>query len=383
MSTVDLGKHFMDPDQLMFRDSVRSYLRREVIPHIQEFEAKQQFPIEVLSHMGRLGFLNVAAPFIAEKERRGYLESVILAEELARVAGGLSSGIMTHCIGARMLARLGNADQEGRLLLPALEGSKICAIAITEPEHGSNVGGITTRATKSSEGWRLSGQKTFITNAPHADIFITICRGQSGGKEDLSMFAVESNTAGLRVGEPTSKLGWHTSEIADVYFDDCLVPPSNLLGTEKQGFSQLMKGFSYERIVMAGMGVGSAQAALDEAHSYASQRIQFSQPISKFQAIRHKLADMITELAAARALTYCSASAIDQGITDTGLAAATKLFTSEAANNIAESAVQVFGGAGFLSASAVSRIYRDVRVLTIGGGTSEIMRSVIAKESGI
>lgn len=367
----------------MFRDSVRSFLEREVVPHIQALEAAKQFPVDILDRMGSLGFLDVAAPFITEKERRGYRESVILAEELARVAGGLSSGIMTHCIGARMLARLGTDDQVDRYLLPALKGDKICAIAITEPEHGSNVGGIKTQARKSTAGWSLSGQKTFITNAPHADIFITICRGQTGGKDDLSMFAVEKNTPGLRIGNPTDKLGWHTSEIADLFFDDCLISPATLLGTEGKGFDQLMNGFSYERMVMAGMGVGSAQAAVDEAQSYASQRIQFGQPISKFQAVRHRLADMITELTAARALTYCSASMIDEGTTNPGLAAVTKLFTSEVANKIAESAVQVFGGAGFLSASAVSRIYRDVRVLTIGGGTSDIMRSLIAKESGI
>jgi acyl-CoA dehydrogenase/citronellyl-CoA dehydrogenase len=336
-----------------------------------------------MQQLGKLGYLGLSFP-ADFGGAGGNLEVAILTKELARVAGGLCSGVLTHCIGAKLIAQYGTKDQMDRFLRPALAGQAICAIAITEPDHGSDVAGIETQAVRSGEEWRIRGQKMFITNASHADVFVAVCRaGQGSGKDGLSLFLVERGAEGLVVDPPLRKLGWHTSDTAPVHFDDCPVPAENLLGEEGHGFSQLMEGFVFERVIMAAMGLGAAEGALDAAVRYARERAQFGRPISAFQAIRHRLADMMTDVEAIRHMTYWSAWSADRGPGAARQAAMAKLFSSETAPRVVSQAVQIFGGAGYMEDSLVARLYRDSRVLSIGGGTSDIMRSVVARASNV
>ena len=369
----------LDDEQVMLRDTIRSFLDKELTPRIDELEERKQYPIELLPKLGELGVLGLGFP----EELGGFgghLEVALLTEELAAVAGGYCSGTMTHCIGAKVIAEYGSPEQIERYVGPALAGELMTAIAISEPAHGSDVASIETTARRSNGGWVLNGQKMFITNATHADVFMVMATtDRAEGRNAISMFLVDRDTPGLEVGRPLSKLGWHTSDACPVHLDDCEIPEGAVLGVLGEGFRQLMQGFVFERVIMAAMGVGAGRAALEDALQYARERIQFGRPIAEFQAVRHQLAQMATELEAARMLTYKAAWDADRDPNASGSAAMAKLYATEVACRIAERAVQIFGGAGFMNEVRVSRIYRDVKVLTIGGGTSEIMRSIIAR----
>jgi alkylation response protein AidB-like acyl-CoA dehydrogenase len=366
-------------EQELLRATIRSFLNRELAPVVDDYEQRERYPIELLPKLGELGVLGLG---LSEElgGAGGHVEVAILTEELAAVAGGFCSGTMTHSIGAKVIAEFGSPTQIERYIPSALAGELMTAIAITEPAHGSDVAGLETTARHSDSGWVLRGQKMFITNASHAGVFMVMATtDRSQGRDGISMFLVDRDAPGLEVGPPLSKLGWHTSDTCPVHFDDCEIPADALLGVQGEGFTQLMQGFVFERVIMAAMGVGAARAALEDAVQYAREREQFGRPIAEFQAIRHQLAQMATELEAARLLTYKAAWDADRDPTASASAAMAKLFATETASRIAERAVQVFGGAGFMNEVRVSRIYRDVKVLTIGGGTSEIMRSIIAK----
>ena len=373
----------LSAEQVLIRDMIRCFVRKELEPIVDRYEKEASFPVYLLPALGELGLLGLGFPEECGGTG-GHVEVALLTEELARVAGGFCSGVMTHCIGAKIIARFGNADQCRRFLVPALSGRDVCAIAITEPDHGSDVAGLRTMAVRDGNTWRIRGNKMFITNASHADVFMVMCRtGPDRGKNGISMLLVEKGTPGLTVDRPLHKLGWHTSDTCPVHFEDCVVPAESLLGVEGRGFQQLMEGFVFERVIMAAMGVGAAQCAVDDALTYSQERTQFGQPISRFQAIRHRLADMATEVEAARQMTYWAAWQADRDPRKSGPAAMAKLFATEVATRVAGQAVQIYGGMGFMEETRVARVYRDVKILTIGGGTSEVMRSIIAKDLGI
>jgi alkylation response protein AidB-like acyl-CoA dehydrogenase len=370
-------------EQLMLQDTIRTVLAKELAPIVDEYETKAKFPSQILPTLGALGLLGLGFP--AEVGGAGgYVEVAVLAEELAAVAGGVCSGVMTHCIGSKIIASFGSVEQRARYLQTALVGQLVTAIAITEPDHGSDVGGLETTATRTENGWRLRGQKMFITNASHADVFMVMATTDRGkGKAGITMFLVERDTPRVNVGEPLKKLGWHSSDTCPVYLDDCEVPADALLGTPGRGFEQLTEGFVFERVIMAAMGVGAGRAALDDAITYAKERRQFGRRIADFQVIKHQLADLAVQLVAARLLTHHAAMAADVNPRNEVPAAMAKLFATEVASRIAERAVQIHGGMGFMDEVRVSRIYRDVKVLTIGGGTSEIMRSIVSRSLGL
>jgi len=370
-------------EQQALKETIRGVISRELEPIVDEYEAREAFPVQILPILGKLGLLGLGFPEV-HGGGGGHLEVAMLTEELSAVAGGACSGIMTHCIGAKMISNFGTPAQIERYLAPAIEGRLVMAIAITEPDHGSDVAGLETLAERDGDGWRVSGRKMFITNASHADAFVVLATtDRSRRKDGISMFIVDRDSPGLDVGSPLKKLGWHTSDTAPVYFDECVIPANAVLGVEGQGFQQLTQSFIYERIIMAAMGVGASRAAFDASLAYARERTQFGRPIAEFQVIKHQFADMALSLEAGRAITHWAAWAADMEPTNESAAAMAKLFTSEMAVRMADRAVQIFGGAGFMEGVIVSRIYRDAKILTIGGGTSEMMRSIIAHSLGL
>jgi alkylation response protein AidB-like acyl-CoA dehydrogenase len=370
-------------EQRLLQETIRGVLARDLAPIVEEYEAREAFPVGLLPKLGELGLLGLG--FSEEfGGAGGHLEVAILAEELAALAGGVCSGVMTHYIGAKLIATFGSREQVEKYVPAALAGELVTAIAITEPDHGSDVAGLETSARRHGDGWRLHGQKMFITNASHADVFMVMATGdRARGKSGISMFLVDRNAPGLEIGPPLKKLGWHTSDTAPVHFDDCEIDEGAVLGEHGSGFEQLARGFVSERVIMAAMGVGAARTALADAVSYAKERRQFGRRIGDFQVIKHQLADLATQLESARMMTYRAAWAADRSPADPAPAAMAKLHATETASRVAERAVQIFGGAGFMAETRVSRIYRDVKVLTIGGGTSEIMRSIIAGSLGV
>lgn len=374
----------LSDEERWFQQSVRSLLDKELAPRVETWEEREEFPRDILPLLGAQGFLGVGFPQEHGGAGLGHVAVAILSEELARVAGGVSSSVLTHMISARIIADVGTAVQRERYLLPALRGDILCGIAVTEPNHGSNVAGIETVARAQDGGYRLDGSKMFITNATQGDLMVVAAKTDRGrGRKGISLFLVDRHTPGYQPGAKLRKLGWHTSDTAPITLDGCWVSADCLLGEENRGFYHIMKGFAFERIIMAGMSVGHAQAAYEDAREYAKSRLQFDRPISQYQAVRFKLVDMYAAITAARQLTYWAASRADAGEPAPDDAALAKLYASEVATRVAADAVQIHGGYGFMREYRVSRIYRDVKILTIGGGTSEIQREIVAKRLGL
>ncbi len=314
-----------------------------------------------------------------------YLSIAILSEELAKASGGLAvTPLVSSYMAAPHLYRFGTPQQQERYLRPLLSGEQVAAIAVTEPGAGSDVAGIALRATRDGDGYRLQGTKLFITNGGIADVVLVAAKtGTGDGHRSITMFIVERDQAGFTVGRPLRKMGWHSSDTRELIFEDCFVPDDRILGQVDRGFYQIMEAFQGERIVLAAMGVGLAEACLTTAVEYARQRQAFGKPIGSLQAIRHTLAEMRTETEAARALTYQAAVLTDSGADAADAVAMAKLHAARAANHVADQAVQIFGGAGFLEETPVAMHYRDARVLRIGGGSDEIQLEILAKRMNL
>jgi acyl-CoA dehydrogenase len=360
------------------RESVRSFVQRELRPIVDEWEARQRFPIQIMSQMGRLGYFSAAFPEEFGGMARGQAAQCIIVEELARASGGISTTCLVQVLSLLPIALAGTAEQRERYVVPGLSGERIACIAITEPEHGSNVAGIETTAAPDGDGYILNGSKMFISNAPIADVFLIAAKTDTiGGRRGISLFAVDRGTPGLEVGTHLDKLGWWTSETAPVYLTDCRVPGASMVGEPNSGFYHIMQDFNFERLLLAAQCVGLADEALSVALRYAGERRQFGQPITEFQAVRHKLGRMATQVEAGRALL---ASAVEKASAgeDRMAAAMAKYYCGEMVSAVAYDAIGVMGGAGYLRDHPVERIYRDARVLSIGGGTTEIQLNIIA-----
>jgi acyl-CoA dehydrogenase len=332
--------------------------------------------------MGTAGLLGLA---IGEEDGGGggdSLAMMVLSEELARASGGIAvTALVSGYMSAPHIARFGTAEQRARYLPGIIAGEKVSAIAVTEPGTGSNVGGITTRATLYGGEYRLDGTKMFITNAGIADVFVVAARTAPDGHRGITTFIVEAGTPGLSVGQPLRKMGWHASDTREVILDGCLVPAGAVLGEPNRGFHQIMSAFQLERLTLAAMGVGHAEECLALATAYARDREVFGSPLISLQATRHRLAALSVELEAARVLTYRAAARLDNGHPEAARSVAiAKYHAAIAANRIIDECVQLFGGAGFLEETAVARHYRDARVLRIGGGTDEIQLEILAKD---
>jgi len=377
----------VDPEHEEFRASVRTFVDRQVRPVVEESEEAGRPPAALLKEMGSAGLLGLAVPEEYGGGGGDTLAIVLLSEELARASGGIAvTALVTGYMSTPHIARFGTEQQRSRYLPDLASGEKIASIAVTEPGTGSNVGGISTRATavkgdgEAAGGFRLDGTKMFITNAGIADVFVVAARTSPDGHRGITMFIVEAGNPGLSVGQPLRKMGWHGSDTREVILSDCFVPADAVLGEPGRGFHQIMAAFQLERLTLAAMGLGHAEECLAAATAYARERDVFGVPLISKQAIQHRLAALSVELEAARLLTYRAAARLDSDHPEAAASVAmAKYHAAIAANRIVDECVQLFGGSGFLEETPVARHYRDARVLRIGGGTDEIQLEILAK----
>jgi alkylation response protein AidB-like acyl-CoA dehydrogenase len=377
---MDFG---LSDDHQLLRETVRNFAEKEIAPVAEELDRTKSFPYEIIEQIGELGWMGIAFPEQYGGGGSDTLAYAICVEELARVDSSVAITLCAHSsLGIQPIELFGSDEQKERLLPDLCSGAKLGAFGLTEPEAGSDAGALRTRAVLENGEWVINGSKQFITNAGttiSGHVAITAITGESNGRPEISNIIVENGTPGYEQGEPYRKMGWNASDTRPLTFDDCRVPEANLLGPRGNGLKQFLKVLDSGRIGVAAMGVGLAQGALDEAIKYAGERQAFGQPIAQFQTIGAKLADMATEIEAARLLTYKAAWEKDEGINFTLTAAEAKLKTGRLAVRCAEEAVQIHGGYGYIEEYPVCRFYRDAKVLTIGEGTDEIQQMVIAR----
>ncbi|MDQ3935937.1 MAG: acyl-CoA dehydrogenase family protein [Actinomycetota bacterium] len=375
--------HFdLTDEQRHIRDLVRDFAQNEVRPVAEELDREKRFPYEIVKQLGDLGLMGM--PFPQEYGGGGTdnLSYAIAVEELTRVDSSVAITMAAHTsLGTWPVYAFGTDEQKEELLPDLCSGRKLGAFGLTEPEAGSDAGNVKTRATLEDGEWVIDGAKQFITNAG-TDISGHVAITARTGENEISNLIVPKGTPGYEQGEPYRKMGWNASDTRPLSFDGARVPADNLLGPRGQGFKQFLQTLDGGRIGVAAMGVGLAQGALDEALAYAKERRAFGQPISKFQAIQGKLADMATEIEAARLMTYHAAWLKDQGRSFTLVAAKAKLKTGRLAVRATEEAVQIHGGYGYIEEYPVCRHYRDAKILTIGEGTDEVQQMVIARALG-
>ncbi len=374
----DLG---LDPEQILLRRTVREFARREVAPRAAAIDATQSFPEESWRQAAELGLLGASAPAEYGGAGLGLAELCIVGEELAAVCLSTAATVLHQAdmvIGR--LARHGSEEQKRRWLPGLIDGSTIGCLAMTEPEAGSDVMSMRTRAERVAGGWRLNGTKTFITNGPVADLALVYARTGGADERRLGLFAIPTDAPGFARGRKFSKMGWRGSPTGELILDDCEVGDAALVGGPAEGRDILLAGLDSERVLLAAESVGVAQGALEAALAYAGERRQFGRPIGEFQLIGGKLADMFTETEAARALTWTALARVEAG--DAGareLASAAKLMGGDVAMRVTTEAVQVLGGYGYTDEFPVERYMRDAKLMQIGGGTAEIQRSIIAR----
>ena len=369
-------------EQLHLKKSIREFAEREILPNVMKWDEHGHFPLEVVKELGRMGVMGMIFPTELGGAGLGYVEYVIAIEELSRVDGSVGIIVAAHnslCSNHIYLA--GNAEQKKKYIPKLATAEHIGAWGLTEPNSGSDAGGARMNAVRKKNGWVLNGTKTFITNGGHADVAVVIAvTDKTAHTHGLSAFVVEKGTKGFRPGKKENKLGLRASDTSELIFEDCLVPEDALLGKEGDGFIDAMRVLDGGRISIAALGLGMAQGAYEAALNYSQQRKQFGKAISEFQAIQWKLADMATEIDAARLLTMRAASMKDAGMKTTLESSMAKLYTSEVAVKCANEGVQIHGGYGFIKDYPAEKFYRDVKLCTIGEGTSEIQRLVIARQ---
>lgn len=367
----------------LFRGVVRRFVAEEIAPNVDEWEEREEIPRSLFTRMGELGFLGVEYPSKYGGADADFWMTVVLAEELARCrSGGVAFSVMVHTdMSSPWLARLGDAEQRARYLPGVTRGDTVCALAITEPSAGSDMAALDTRARRDGGGWVISGSKTFITNGVYGDLYFVAARtgGDGPRHRQLSQFLVERSAPGLTVSKKLSKTGMWASDTAELTFDEVRVSSDALIGEEGRGFYQLAEGLQRERLVASVLSVSAAQQAVEDTQSYLSRREAFGGPLSEMQALRHRLADMATQVEAARRLVYHAAERFAAGESCVREVSMAKLFSTETANRIAYDAVQMHGGYGYVRELPVERFARDYRLWTIAAGASEIMREVIAK----
>jgi acyl-CoA dehydrogenase len=383
----------------MLRRTVRAFVEKEVVPQVDAWEEAGRIPRAFWRRLGELGLLGLEFPTEYGGAGGDFLSSVVLGEEMARCrSGGVAFSVLVHTdMSSPWLTRYGTDAQKRRYLPGIVSGETVCALGITEPGTGSDMASITTRAVRDGDRYRLTGSKMFITNGVYGYLYFVAARvagrGEAegepsnsisqGGKNKrhhgISMFLVERDTPGFTVSRRLDKMGMRASDTAELSLQDCPVPALNLLGEEGRGFHQLAAGLQRERIMAAVLALSGAAQALEDTLAYVRERHAFGEPLAAKQALRHRLADMATEIAAARHLVYHAASLYTAGRDCVMEVSMAKLFATEVANRVAYQAVQLHGGYGYMSEFPVERFFRDVRLWTIASGTSEIMREIVAK----
>ncbi len=369
----------------MLRKSIRAFVEKEVTPHVAEWETVGQIPKSFWRRLGELGFLGLEFPVEYGGAGGDFLSSVVLGEEMARCrSGGVAFSVLVHTdMSSPWLTRYGTEAQNQKYLPGIISGETVCALGITEPGTGSDMAALATRAVRQGDRYLLSGSKIFITNGVYGDLYFVAARtgpGTADRRHDgISMFLVERGWPGFTVSRKLDKMGMRASDTAELAFHDCPVPAENLLGIEGRGFHQLAAGLQRERIMAAVLALSGAAQALEDTVAYIRERQAFDGPLSQKQVLRHRVADMATEIEAARQLLYRAAGLYNAGqdcITEVSMA---KLFCTEVANRVAYQAVQLHGGYGYMTEFPVEGFFRDVRLWTIASGTSEIMKEIIAK----
>src|SRR4051794_19941482 len=369
-------------DHELLRRTVRDFAENEVAPVAEELDKTKAFPYAIVRQLGDLGLMGI--PFPEEYGGAGAdsLAYAIAVEELTRIDSSVAITLCAHTsLGTQPIYLFGTEEQKREWLPELTSGRKLAAFGLTEPEAGSDAGATRTRARLDDGEWVIDGAKQFITNAG-TDMSGLVTITARTGDGEISNLLVPNGTPGYEVGEPYRKMGWNASDTRPLSFEDCRVPEESLLGPRGAGFRQFLQALDGGRIGVAAMGVGLAQGALDEALAYAKERVAFGQPISKYQAIQAKLADLSTEIEAARLLTYKAALEKDAGGDFTLTAAQAKLKTGRLAVRATEEAVQIHGGYGYIEEYPVCRYYRDAKILTIGEGTDEVQQMVIARQLG-
>jgi alkylation response protein AidB-like acyl-CoA dehydrogenase len=372
----------LNEEQLQIKHSVREFAESEIKPHALEWDESQHFPVELRPKLAELGLLGVLFPEEYGGSGMGYVEYATIIEELGRVCGAVGLSVAAHnSLCSNHLYMFGSEEQKQKYLVPLARGESFGAWGLTESQAGSDSAGTRTNAVRSNGGWKVNGSKNFITHAIACETLVAVAvTDKSKGNRGISAFVFDKSMEGFRSDHKENKLGMRASETASVVFEDCYVPEENLLGTEGEGFLQCMQVLDGGRISIAALSVGIAQGAYEAAVKYAKERQQFGRPIAEFQAIQFKLADMATQTEAARLLTMQAAAMKDAGKKTTQQSAMAKLFASEVAVKVAEESVQIHGGYGYTKDYPAEKYWRDSKLCTIGEGTSEIQRLVIAKQ---
>jgi alkylation response protein AidB-like acyl-CoA dehydrogenase len=376
-------------EQQHLRRTIREFAEGEIAPHVMEWDEASHFPSEIVPALAEMGFLGVIFPEKYGGADMGYAEYAIIIEELSRVDGSVGILVAAHnSLCTNHIYKFGSEQQKQKYVPPLAQGKKLGCWSLTEPEAGSDAGGTRTVAAKKDGGWVINGSKTFTTNGHYADVCVAMAVTDAGKRSHgISAFIIEKGTPGFRPGKKENKLGLRASDTSEVVFSDCRVAAENLLGAEGEGFVNSLQILDGGRISIAALGLGMAQGAYECALRYAKQRKQFGKPIADFQAIQFKLADMATQIEAARLLTYQAAWLADRAMASgdgqprfTRESSMAKLYAGEVAVRVANEAVQSHGGYGFIKDYPAEKYYRDVKLCTIGEGTSEIQRLVIARK---
>ena len=393
MSTVvkDSGKRAILPpfgtEHEELRETVRRFVTSEIAPHVDEWEAAREFPRQLYNRCAELGFLGLKFPEEYGGQGGTYLHEAVWAEELSHSggSGGVAAGINAH-IGIAMppIFNFGTEEQRQRWIVPGIKGEKIGALGITEPGGGSDVAGIRTMARRENGYYVVNGAKTFITNGVRADFLVCACKTTGeGGHHGISFLVLERDMPGYEVSRKLEKMGWHASDTGELAFSEVEVPAENLLGSENGGFALIMANFAWERLAMALGAVGGMQKVFERTLEYALEREAFGRPIGKFQAIRHKFAEIATRIEACRALTYNTLRLFHAGQDCIREVTMAKLMTQRGLVEIADECLQIHGGYGYMREYGIERAVRDARLGPIGGGTDEIMKEILGKQLGL
>lgn len=382
---MSVALDYFDESHQLVRDSVRRFVEREILPHIDDWEEAGEFPRDLYLKAGAAGILGIGYPEQYGGSHEGDLFAKLAAsEELMRSgSGGLVAGLCSLDIGLPPVLKWAPPALRERIVPEVLSGEKIMALAVTEPSGGSDVAGLKTRAVRDGDFYRVTGSKIFITSGVRADYYTVAVRTGGEGFGGVSLLLVEKGTPGFSVGRKLKKMGWWASDTAELFFDDCKVPVENLIGVENAGFACIMANFQSERLALAIMANMTAQLALEEALKWSREREAFGKPIGKFQVLKHRLAEMATQLEVSREFTYRQAAKMAAGKSVIKEISMAKNFATDIADKITYDAVQVLGGMGYMRESLVERLYRDNRILSIGGGTREVMNEIIAKQMGL
>ncbi|WP_315837832.1 acyl-CoA dehydrogenase family protein [Bradyrhizobium prioriisuperbiae] len=374
---------FYTAEHLAFREVMRRFVEREIEPHAFRWDEAGEFPRELYLKAANIGLLGLGFPEEFGGVACDQFMRIVASQELARAGcGGVSASLMSHTIGAPPIARAARAEVKARMLPEILSGRKISALAITEPGGGSDVANLRTKARRDGDHYIVSGEKTFITSGMRADYITVAVRTGGEGAGGVSLLLIPGDTPGLS-RTPLKKMGWWASDTASLHFDDCRVPAENLIGEEGAGFKIIMQNFNSERMGMAAGCTGFAQVCVEEAIAYAKERHTFGKPIAHHQVIRHKIVDMAQKVAATQAMLEMLAWRLEQGENPVAEICMMKNQATQTMAFCASEAVQIFGGAGFMRGVKVERIYREVKVNAIGGGTEEIMKDLASRQMGL